>query len=344
MSEFVHSGRRLIANRKFQEAVKVCRLGLLKDPACLEGRLVLAQALMSLARYDEVLAEARAALELDPGAPKGTILLGEALFFKGAYAQARDALRQAALLSPQDEKVQRLLSELEATAEAGLDLDFTGELGDSTRSYPREEELDPNFAAVGDSTEIQQAPPLMEGNEERQERSVSPERHFAPASDDFGSTPDLKTSAHPEEPDAAYAERPLPVAGEVQVTQRAEPHPDNTGTSVDVSHPDLQVSIQANDSGASTPGPGPEESDQAPGQDQHFNLEPEPTASGVPDPREGSKPGQRWSDRRWLRTEDALTREALIVPSPGLDTAKVRKSNIFFRHPRRFRQPRPSIS
>ena len=80
MSEFVHSGRRLIANRKFQEAVKVCRLGLLKDPACLEGRLVLAQALMSLARYDEVLAEARAALELDPGSAEGTILLGEALF------------------------------------------------------------------------------------------------------------------------------------------------------------------------------------------------------------------------------------------------------------------------
>ena len=162
---------------------------------------------------------------------------------------------------------------------------------------------------------------------------VSPERHFAPASDDFGSTPDLKTSAHPEEPDAAYAERPLPVAGEVQVTQRAEPHPDDPGTSVDVSHPDLQVSIQANGSGASTPGPRPEESDQAPGQEQHFDLEPEPTASGVPDPREGSKPGQRWSDRRWLRTEDALTREALIVPSPGLDTAEVRKSDLFSRQP-----------
>jgi tetratricopeptide (TPR) repeat protein len=200
VKEFVHNGRKLLATRKFQEAVKVCRIGLLEDPASVEGRLVLAQALMSLARYDEVIAEARAALELKEESAPATVLLGEALFFKGAYVQARETLQRAAVLDPDNATVSRLLDELDATVEVGI-AETSDDVGDSTRSYP-EATGDPT---VGDETEIQELPAALQ-HAEGEHAPAEPLSEEA--------TRGAVEAAHKAAEDQ---ERPDPVAGEVKI-------------------------------------------------------------------------------------------------------------------------------
>ena len=91
-SDFVTRGQTLIGAGQFQEAVKVCRLGLLGRPTAVDGRVVLGQALLALKRYDEVLAEMRVALELDPDAPAALAIKGEALLRKGDGPGAVEAL------------------------------------------------------------------------------------------------------------------------------------------------------------------------------------------------------------------------------------------------------------
>lgn len=91
-SDFVTRGQALVQAGQYQEAVKVCRLGLLGRPTTLEGRVVLGQALLALKRYDEVLAEMRVALELDPGNSIAQLLKGEALLRKGDANGAIDVL------------------------------------------------------------------------------------------------------------------------------------------------------------------------------------------------------------------------------------------------------------
>jgi len=201
LKEFVHNGRKLLATRKFQEAVKVCRIGLLEDPASVEGRLVLAQALMSLARYDEVIAETRAALELREDSAPATVLLGEALFFKGAYVQARDTLGRAAELDPDNASVKRLLDELDATVEVGIE-ETLDEVGDATRSYP-DASVDPS---IGDETEIQELPAALQ---EAMDRSGAGEPPGADAAN--------RGAVEAAHKAAEDQERPDPIAGEVKI-------------------------------------------------------------------------------------------------------------------------------
>ena len=87
-SDFVSRGQALVAAGQFQEAVKVCRLGLLGRPTTVEGRVVLGQALLALKRFDEVLAEMRVALELDH-----TSIPAQVLKARGAAAQGRHRRR-----------------------------------------------------------------------------------------------------------------------------------------------------------------------------------------------------------------------------------------------------------
>ncbi len=313
MNEFVNTGRRLVASRKFQEAVKVCRLGLLKEPACVPGRLVLAQALMSLARYDEVLAETRAALEVETDSAEATVLMGEALFFKGAYTKARDALRRAAELVPDNEKVRRLLTELDATAEAGLAVDVTGEVDEQTRSYPSEEE---DLSAVGDETEIQDAPPVMPevaaslpgGPVQEITRPTAPSDTIEPP-------------VPPPQPPPNDEDRPDPVAGEVTVSRQALPEVDAPTESVDISQVDHVPPPKAGN-----------EWDQV---DEEATVQERPASASRPQPGrpaappEDSRPGRRWADRRWLKTEDAHTKEAVLVPSPRITTEEMHNSDLF---------------
>ncbi len=91
-TDFVSRGQELVTAGQYQEAVKVCRLGLLARPGEVNGRLVLASALLALRRYDEVLAEMRVAIELEPGNAGAHQLRGEALLRKGDPHGAVDAL------------------------------------------------------------------------------------------------------------------------------------------------------------------------------------------------------------------------------------------------------------
>ena len=110
-SDFVTRGQALVASGQFQEAVKVCRLGLLGRPTTVEGRIVLGQALLALKRYDEVLAEMRVALDLDHGSAAAQTLKGEALLKKGDVPAAVEQLKKAQALSPGDPRVKQLLDE-----------------------------------------------------------------------------------------------------------------------------------------------------------------------------------------------------------------------------------------
>jgi tetratricopeptide (TPR) repeat protein len=131
--------RKMVMERRFQEAVKLARLVLLSEPRHVECRLLLAQALISLARYDEVITETEVILELAPDEETAWTLKGEALFFKAQFLAAMKALQKASELRPDDQKVQRLLQEIQLSQQPGLEPDQHFVTG-ATRSYPLPEE------------------------------------------------------------------------------------------------------------------------------------------------------------------------------------------------------------
>ncbi|MDB4956183.1 MAG: Tetratricopeptide 2 repeat protein [Myxococcales bacterium] len=148
-SDFVSRGQALVASGQFQEAVKVCRLGLLGRPTTVEGRVVLGQALLALKRFDEVLAEMRVALELDHTSFAAQILRGEALLRKGDFQAAVEALQKARQLAPTDLRAQDLLTEAEksigrpAASTTHPAVSFVG-AGDSlTKHYPNHPKDEP---------------------------------------------------------------------------------------------------------------------------------------------------------------------------------------------------------
>ena len=112
-SDFVNRGQALVASGQYQEAVKVCRLGLLGRPTTVEGRIVLGQALLALKRFDEVLAEMRVAIELDHTAVAALVLKGEALLRKGDPHAALESLQKARAANPSDPQISQLIAEAE---------------------------------------------------------------------------------------------------------------------------------------------------------------------------------------------------------------------------------------
>jgi tetratricopeptide (TPR) repeat protein len=135
--EFIQRGKVLIVRRQYQEAVKVCRLGLLAHPTYIEGRLVLGMALMALSRHDEVLGEMRVALELAPENPMAHLLKGEALYHKRDFEQSLEVLERARELDPLNEKARKLLDEIDDVVNYG------GEMGPraktETKVYPAQQ-------------------------------------------------------------------------------------------------------------------------------------------------------------------------------------------------------------
>ncbi|HEX8106819.1 MAG TPA: hypothetical protein VF516_03780, partial [Kofleriaceae bacterium] len=115
-SDFVTRGQALVSSGQYQEAVKVCRLGLLGRPTTVEGRVVLGQALLALKRYDEVLAEMRVALELDHASHAAQVLKGEALLRKGDGHGAAEVLGKLRSQGLADTHVAELLAEAERLA------------------------------------------------------------------------------------------------------------------------------------------------------------------------------------------------------------------------------------
>ena len=154
----------MVAERRFQDAVRLARLTLLSTPQDIDSRLLLAKSLMSLARYDDVLAEAQVALELDESRGEAWTLKGEALFFKGAYSKALASLNKAKKLFPNDKKVNRLIDEIQLTQDPDED---TGSLEvdtSATKSYPMEDTGELEEELEGDPTEIMDVPPVTEAS------------------------------------------------------------------------------------------------------------------------------------------------------------------------------------
>jgi tetratricopeptide (TPR) repeat protein len=148
-SDFVTRGQALVSAGQYQEAVKVCRLGLLGRPTTVEGRVVLGQALLALKRFDEVLAEMRVALELDHTSVPAQALKGEALLRKGDPHGAVDVLQRVRAVAPTDPRIAQLLAEAEraggrpklggpsaGAAYAAIDDGFAGE--SETKHYPHQ--------------------------------------------------------------------------------------------------------------------------------------------------------------------------------------------------------------
>ena len=150
-SDFVSRGQALVASGQYQEAVKVCRLGLLGRPTTVEGRIVLGQALLALKRYDEVLAEMRVAIELDHGAVGAHTLKAEALLKKGDVHAAIETLHGARAIAPADPRVLQLLGEAEhgpkAAGAAHPSASFIG--ASDTKHYPGPPEGDPHDQSEG---------------------------------------------------------------------------------------------------------------------------------------------------------------------------------------------------
>ncbi|MDX2086272.1 MAG: tetratricopeptide repeat protein [Kofleriaceae bacterium] len=144
-SDFVSRGHALVTSGQYQEAVKVCRLGLLGRPTTVDGRIVLGQALLALKRYDEVLAEMRVALDLDHGSAAALLLRAEALLKKGEKAQALEALETVRAVAPKDPTLARLTAEARSAAPLSSSQRAVGFVGnargasaaeESTRHYP----------------------------------------------------------------------------------------------------------------------------------------------------------------------------------------------------------------
>lgn len=146
-SDFVTRGQALVSAGQFQEAVKVCRLGLLGRPTTVEGRVVLGQALLALKRFDEVLAEMRVALELDHSSVAAQVLKAEALLRKGDAHGAMDVLQRVRASAPGDARIAQLITEGErAVGKPNLSashpsVGFVGGKGsfaaeESTKHYP----------------------------------------------------------------------------------------------------------------------------------------------------------------------------------------------------------------
>lgn len=118
--DFLERGRDLVEQRAFADAVKVLRLGLLRTPAHVAARILLARALAAGGRYDEALRELRVALDHDPRSTEGWLLRGEILGLQGNFDQAEEALQRAHDIDSSSVYLRRLLDEVRTAKRAGL--------------------------------------------------------------------------------------------------------------------------------------------------------------------------------------------------------------------------------
>lgn len=104
--------KKLVSERNYPEAIRVCRRVLLSRPDELAVRLLLGRALVALERYDEARVEMLAFIRRAPDRASAHRLLGEAYLRGGLPDKARDALVHAIELDPDDEEAHELLREV----------------------------------------------------------------------------------------------------------------------------------------------------------------------------------------------------------------------------------------
>lgn len=89
--------KRLIAERRYDEAVRVCRRALLGSPDHVALRLLLGEALLAQEKYDQTRVEMIALTRRHPEEASAHRILGEAYLRVGQMDKAREALEQASV-------------------------------------------------------------------------------------------------------------------------------------------------------------------------------------------------------------------------------------------------------
>lgn len=103
-------GRSLLAMRRWQDCMEVCRTALEVDPDNAIARLNLARCELATKRPEEAVDHALEAVGLQYGNPQGHFLLGVALFRLARFEQAVQALRVALTLAPEHFPAYRFLA------------------------------------------------------------------------------------------------------------------------------------------------------------------------------------------------------------------------------------------
>lgn len=104
--------KRLIAERRYAEAIVTCRKMLVTGGGGPEINLLLGQALLAEERFDDARVEMLALIRAHPELGAAHRLLGEAYLRTGHKERADEILRRALELSPEDETARELLDEL----------------------------------------------------------------------------------------------------------------------------------------------------------------------------------------------------------------------------------------
>jgi tetratricopeptide (TPR) repeat protein len=104
--------KRAIAERKYDEAIRICRRTLLTQPDRVDIRLLLGQALLASNRYEQVRVEMMVLARKHPHLAEMHRILGESYFRAGQTEKATASLRRAVELDPGDQVARDLLKEV----------------------------------------------------------------------------------------------------------------------------------------------------------------------------------------------------------------------------------------
>src|SRR5687767_13693641 len=113
VQELTARAKTLVSERKYQEAVRICRRVLLSHPDEREIRILLGLALLAVKRYEEARVELLALARVTPKDPVVHRLLGETFLRDGKPDRAKESLRTAIALDPGDQEAAALLKEVD---------------------------------------------------------------------------------------------------------------------------------------------------------------------------------------------------------------------------------------
>lgn len=111
-TNFIQEALNLLRQHRFQEAIKVCRRGLLIEPSSSEGRIILASSLMALRRFDEARHELAMLLKDNPDLVIVHRLLSEVYINLGDYKKAKEEIGIVESINPQEPFLIQLKSQL----------------------------------------------------------------------------------------------------------------------------------------------------------------------------------------------------------------------------------------
>ncbi len=211
--ELTEKAKLLIAERRYQEAVRACRRALLSQPDEFDVRLLLGEALLALERYDEVRVEMMALARKNPKRAEIHRVLGEAYLRDGRPNQATEALRRALELDPNDEIARELLGEAD---DENAPVSSTIERWFSDEAPPTIEMRSPGW--VEETTPVPGR--LPEADATGPQRAAPGSSPAARALSALTTSPSKPSNASPLTPQATNPGRPGNVGGGPRVRSR----------------------------------------------------------------------------------------------------------------------------